>query len=313
MPQLPLHIALISSATASGRKDFLQHLTQSHISFSVDCYNVKVQGPQVETEVCAALKNIATQNYDIVVITRGGGSQADLAWFDNLKIARLVATIPIKVIVGIGHETDHSVLDDIAHSVKTPTAAADTLIDIISEQYNQLVESSQKLQNITQTLLRHQNTRLNHTAYRFATQSRQLLQKQRQQWQTQAQLMLNQVQERLKQRQHHLQNDEQRLSLLSKHHIEKQRQHILNETATLKRRSQHQIHILTTIHEKMHWQIAAHDPQKIFAKGFVQLKNQKGHIIRSTHEVQPDETLTARLNDGTLTLNVTQCKTDNHT
>jgi exodeoxyribonuclease VII large subunit len=68
------------------------------------------------------------EDLDVVAIVRGGGARTDLAWFDDLDVALAVAHFPVKVITGIGHTRDVSVLDLITHSEKTPTAAAQSLV-----------------------------------------------------------------------------------------------------------------------------------------------------------------------------------------
>ncbi len=300
MPILPLRIALISSPQASGRKDFLHHLAQSGISFHVDCYPVMVQGTQVESDVCVALKRIIKRHYDVVIITRGGGSRADLAWFDNLKIARLVATLPIKVIVGIGHETDRGVLDEIAHSVKTPTAAADTLIDIVSVAYGQLDQMRMDLQDLYAVQLKRQRTRLQSQGYQFVSQTRRRLQQQKHVWHIRASDVLHRVERRLAKRLMSYQQASQRLSDICIRQLARHRRVIDDRGACLRRRSQRRIAFASTQMQKVGWQVASYDPATIFARGFVQIKDKSGHIIRSIGEVSVGDSLTARLLDGTL-------------
>ena len=91
-----------------------------------------MQGERTAASVIDALQRIemTIDLWDCVVIIRGGGSTSDLNGFDNLELARTVATFSLPIIVGIGHERDRTVLDDIAHTrVKTPTAAAEWLIN----------------------------------------------------------------------------------------------------------------------------------------------------------------------------------------
>ena len=63
----------------------------------------------------------------MVAVIRGGGSRTDLMAFDTLDLAKSVALHPVKVVVGIGHHADRSVLDELAHSEKTPTAVGQYL------------------------------------------------------------------------------------------------------------------------------------------------------------------------------------------
>ena len=85
-------------------------------------------GKSVEESVLAALDRINARinEFDVVVIIRGGGATSDLSGFDTYLLAAACAQFPLPIITGIGHERDDTVLDSVAHTrVKTPTAAAE--------------------------------------------------------------------------------------------------------------------------------------------------------------------------------------------
>ncbi len=87
-----------------------------------------MQGREAGETIVAALESIyARENeFDVVVIIRGGGSQADLSSFDNLRLAQHIAQFPLPVLTGIGHEKDETVADLVAYAgLKTPTAVAE--------------------------------------------------------------------------------------------------------------------------------------------------------------------------------------------
>lgn len=134
LPSVIGRIAVISSATAAGYADFVTQLEQNEYGYKVEhnLYKAAMQGLNTEREVCSALETIAENReaYDCIIIIRGGGSKLDLSGFDNYNIGYKIATSPIPVITGIGHEIDQSVADITAHTtVKTPTAAAAWVID----------------------------------------------------------------------------------------------------------------------------------------------------------------------------------------
>lgn len=133
-PATPQRIAIISAPGAAGYGDFMNHLTGSpeKIVFYPLLYPAVMQGEKTAASVIAALDRVemATDFWDCVVIIRGGGATTDLNGFDNYELALRVAECPIPVIVGIGHERDRTVLDEIACiRCKTPTAVADFLVD----------------------------------------------------------------------------------------------------------------------------------------------------------------------------------------
>ena len=130
----PQRIAVISAPGAAGWGDFINHLTANEEGFAFYpvLFPAAMQGVQTSASVRAALERIeeSIDVWDCVAILRGGGATTDLNGFDDYELARAVATFPLPVIVGIGHERDRTVLDEIAHTrVKTPTAAATFLVD----------------------------------------------------------------------------------------------------------------------------------------------------------------------------------------
>lgn len=127
IPICPLKIALISSKGGAGYHDFLAGIKNSGFPFSIDFYHAAVQGADTEKEVCAAISRISKNSgrYDVLVLIRGGGSIADLKWFDNKNICLAIANCKIPVLTGIGHEINLSAADMVSNmSFKTPTAAA---------------------------------------------------------------------------------------------------------------------------------------------------------------------------------------------
>jgi exodeoxyribonuclease VII large subunit len=132
-PLLPQRIAIITSPTAAGYGDFLDHLVDncSGLVFYPCLFPAVMQGDQTEQSIIAALNAIYKhrEQFDAVIIIRGGGATSDLASFDTYNLAVNCAQFPLPIITGIGHERDDTVLDFIAHHrAKTPTAAADYLI-----------------------------------------------------------------------------------------------------------------------------------------------------------------------------------------
>ena len=132
--RLPLfcqRIAVVTSATAAGWGDFRHQVLDAGYAFSLQLFPAIMQGEGLSRSVIEQLNRIneSADNYDCVVIIRGGGATSDLSGFDTLELAENVANFPLPILTGIGHERDQSVLDMVAHrSLKTPTAVADMLV-----------------------------------------------------------------------------------------------------------------------------------------------------------------------------------------
>lgn len=132
-PLAPMRIAVISAQGAAGYGDFINQLftNPSSLRFSVELFNAVMQGDRTVPTVIDALSDVISRRdeFDAIVIIRGGGSTTDLAAFDSYELAACVARSPLPVIIGIGHERDITVLDYVANMrVKTPTAAAEWLV-----------------------------------------------------------------------------------------------------------------------------------------------------------------------------------------
>ena len=138
MPLLPQRIAVISSATAAGYDDFCNQLRNNPygLVFYTKLFPAVMQGERVEDSVISALERIYEEmdDWDAVVIIRGGGATSDLLGFDSYELAVNCAQFPLPIITGIGHERDDTVIDIVAHTrVKTPTAAAEYLVSRLQD------------------------------------------------------------------------------------------------------------------------------------------------------------------------------------
>lgn len=154
----PQRIAVISAPGAAGYGDFMNQLHSNPygIVFYTRLFESVMQGDRAAESVRRALAYVAmtVDLWDCVVIIRGGGASTDLNCFDNLELAREIALFPIPVIVGIGHERDRTVLDEIAHTrVKTPTAAAEFLSGRCGDSLRKAEDLVQKiLSGVNETL-----------------------------------------------------------------------------------------------------------------------------------------------------------------
>ena len=143
MPPAPQRIAVISAEGAAGYGDFMNQLTGNSDGFVFypHLFGAVMQGDRTSASVRAALDYIeqTIDLWDCVVIIRGGGATTDLNGFDDYELARAVATFPLPIVVGIGHERDRTVLDEIAHTrCKTPTAVAAFFIDTLRASFDRV-------------------------------------------------------------------------------------------------------------------------------------------------------------------------------
>lgn len=165
LPLAPQRIAIISSQTAAGYGDFIDQLkTNSRgFSFKTKLFQALMQGDQASQSMIDALLEIhdAIEQFDLVVIIRGGGAQVDLDCFDQYDLAAHIAQFPIPVITGIGHERDETIADLVAHTkMKTPTAVAEFLISGLEKVDDQLNESIYRIERAAINLAQLESFRL---------------------------------------------------------------------------------------------------------------------------------------------------------
>lgn len=162
---LPRRIAVISSAQAAGYRDFMKHLTNNEYGFTfrTELFQAAMQGATAPAEIISAMDAVAARagEFDMLVIARGGGSVQDLICFDDYELAANIAQFPLPVITGIGHDHDIHVADMVAHTmVKTPTAAADFIIELFAREEQQLLYLMQRLRMTVQARISDENTRI---------------------------------------------------------------------------------------------------------------------------------------------------------
>lgn len=167
-PVLPLRIGLVTSSASAAEADFLDELSRTGIDFSVTLFDARVQGIEAPASLAAAIGLASDSNVDIVAVVRGGGAKTDLVAFDHYEVAAAIARCRRPVIVGVGHEIDRSIADEVAHaSAKTPTAAAGWIIQ-------QVASFDQRVATASDRLLRAAHNQLARARERHSSAQRRL-------------------------------------------------------------------------------------------------------------------------------------------
>ncbi len=172
LPLFSQRIAVISSKSAAGYGDFANQLygNQYGYYFEVELFAATMQGEDVERSIIKALNaiNDRCDDFDCVVIIRGGGATSDMSGFDALELAENVANFPLPIITGIGHDRDECILDMVSHTrVKTPTAAAALLIDNLHTAERRIDDARQRIANLTSRKMEVEKLRLSRLAERL--------------------------------------------------------------------------------------------------------------------------------------------------
>ncbi len=133
LPIVLQRIALVTAPDSDGQRDFKQEIenNQYGYAFVVSEYLTQIQGDHSSNLIIQKLKEIESkkENYDVVVIVRGGGSQTDFKPFDDYELAKYVASFPLPIFTGIGHDRNTSIVDLMARQHKTPTKVATSIVE----------------------------------------------------------------------------------------------------------------------------------------------------------------------------------------
>ncbi|MFC2096134.1 exodeoxyribonuclease VII large subunit [Bacteroidota bacterium] len=207
-PLVPQKIAIISSDTAAGYQDFINQLENN--SFGYKFYSKLfpsiMQGLKAEESIINVLERIYNYEdfFDIVVIIRGGGSQADLGCFDNYLLTTNIAQFPLPILTGIGHDKDESITDIVAHKkLKTPTAVAEFIIEKTSVFEDKLIISKDRILNKVSSYLQEQKSLLSQIVTLTAPSARNKIDKHN----YELKLIFEKLQNNLKQFYHKKAND----------------------------------------------------------------------------------------------------------
>ena len=188
VPTLVRKVAVISAADAAGYGDFCDQLTNNRFGyqFEMSLFAATMQGDYAPKSIISALSKIANEEekWDVVVIIRGGGATTDLGCFDDYELASHCAQFPIPILSGIGHTRDMSIVDMVVHTtVKTPTAAAEWLIERVGEQVETISMLSIRLQRAIQHAVVQESNklqgylqRMNYSAQRLVMREQNRLQ-----------------------------------------------------------------------------------------------------------------------------------------
>lgn len=182
LPELMQRVAVISSPTAAGYGDFCNQLAHNDFGFVfyTRLFPAVMQGEKVERSVISALDRIYREvdHWDVVVIIRGGGATSDLSGFDTYELAANCAQFPLPVITGIGHERDDTVIDMVAHTrVKTPTAAAEFLVNHLRRTAERLETFAQCVYQEVPSMLSRERERLDSWMARIPARVQMCLQR----------------------------------------------------------------------------------------------------------------------------------------
>ncbi len=304
-PRPCLRLALLTSFQSDAYNDFVAELKRSSYPFSVQVFDIHVQGDRLERELLTALNGIARRRdeFDLVILVRGGGSRTDLMGFDSLSIAAAFATLPVKAVVGIGHQRDQSILDAVCHSEKTPTAAAKLIVELLRAELDQLAQFGVQLNELSKEALKRTRGVIEMRSKLFVRSSQLRLSRLQSQLDSSAQRLGERSRVRLLIDSENIRRSSLFLSTLSRSALSWARQRLQSQSERL-------AHIPETIKrererlESHRQRLEGFRPERLLRRGLAEIRR-GDRRVRSVEQVEVGDEIRVQLHDGALEARVT--------
>ncbi len=301
-PLVPQKIAIVSSATAAGLDDFLNHITNNDYGYKFEhkLFEAVMQGDKTEESIIRALDNIfkEIENFEVVVIIRGGGSKLDLSAFDSYNIAQNIAQFPLPVLTGIGHQRDLSIADLVAHkSLKTPTAVADFLVNKIYDFDTEITSKFEQITAYVQNKIDEEKfvieklfNRLKNETISYVYESKTKLFQKNQNLKYSAKNFILSNIETIKTKKTELKNKAEKMMFLKSQEIDNKNNVLKNDVKALFIKKENELKIMAS-------KIDAHNPQHILDLGF-SITRKNGKSVKSDIELTKGDEILTQLKDG---------------
>ena len=278
---VPLRVGVVASVGTAAWHDFHDEIDRSGLGFHLLVCDSRVQGEWAVESVASSIRTlVARSDLDAVVVIRGGGARNELATFDAEPIALAIATSPLPILTGLGHEVDRSVADEVAHTaLKTPTACAGALIDRVTA-YRDLTE--QRWAAIAESARRdlsEAHGRLSERAHRVARNTHAAVER---------------ADERLTTRVGRLRLAPVQQLRQAGEAIDRQTDRIVERTPALLTGELRHL-------ESVEARVVLLDPVNLLRRGWSITRDADGRVVRSVDQVESGGLVTTRVADGTLT------------
>ena len=304
-PVLPQRIAIISSMNAAGYTDFVNHLNSNDegYSFKTTLFDTIMQGELTEDSILESFNKIgeSTNDFDLVVIIRGGGSKSDLAWFNNYNIAYYITQFPLPVLTGIGHDKDISVTDMVAfQSFKTPTAVADHLIDSFSNIEENLFLFGSSIREMAREQLKETYMSVNTIILKLTTSSSVITDKYKSKLFLLQNILVSKSMSHLSQYYAHIGTLNVKLTNSSSYIIER-----WNEMLGIKIKTAKEATNLYLKNKQIELKVLAEglnnlNPENVLKRGYT-ISYKNGKIVKDVSELSENEIIETLFRDGKIT------------
>lgn len=291
IPKYPRRICVVTSDGSDAWNDFKKHTVDKFPIIELYTADVRVQGPKSIPSLLKVLPKVDKLNFDIIVITRGGGSIEDLAAFNDEKVARAIFKIKTPTVVAIGHEANESLAEWVAdRRASTPTDAA----NIVTFGY----------QSILITLDGYKYQLSSKANYYFSTNFQRL---------DYIYLQLQQTKLTFKDLPSRLKAVEEMLKRHEKHLIADAKQEVENLFQNIKRHAVDFVRYYSQALESLNRSLLILSPENTLARGYSITTDNRGQIVRHIKQIATGNIIGVKLTGGNLTSKVLTKKEDDKT
>ena len=313
IPQFPKKIAILTSESGAVIQDIQTTVARRFPIVQLVLYPTVVQGVHAVNSILKNLDLVEQEDYDVVIIGRGGGSIEDLWAFNEEPVVRRVAELSIPVISSVGHETDTTLIDFVSDMrAATPTAAAEIATPVLMEIHQQLRNLQTRLEQALSRQLQIKRERMQALANASIFQNPERIYQVYQQRVDQLEIRLQQMmQQSVQQKRQQLVKNQHRLELASPSRRVQTEKQALQYLA--KRLEQAQGQLMKDKKQQFQRAIQQLDllsPLKIMNRGYGILQ-QEETIIKSVEQLEVEQELTIQLVDGTVRSKVTSVEKGN--
>ena len=313
IPQFPKKIAILTSESGAVIQDIQTTVARRFPIVQLVLYPTVVQGVHAVNSILKNLDLVEQEDYDVVIIGRGGGSIEDLWAFNEEPVVRRVAELSIPVISSVGHETDTTLIDFVSDMrAATPTAAAEIATPVLMEIHQQLRNLQTRLEQALSRQLQIKRERMQALANASIFQNPERIYQVYQQRVDQLEMRLTQMmQQSVQNKRQQLVKNQHRLELGSPSRRVQTEKQALQYLA--KRLEQAQGQLMKDKKQQFQRAIQQLDllsPLKIMNRGYGILQ-QEETIIKSVDQLEVNQELTIQLVDGTVRSKVTSVEKGN--
>lgn len=280
----PLRVGVVTSVGTAAWHDFSDELRRSGYAFELAVCDTRVQGEWAVSMVAASIRTLGRRpGLDCVVVIRGGGARNELATFDAEPIALAIATCPVPVLTGLGHEVDRSVADEVAHTaLKTPTACAAHLVDSVHAYLAATDERWAAIQAIARREVAGATASLSDRAHRIARRTHAAVER---------------ADERLGTR-------IDRIRVAPVRRLDAADRRLDDDRSRLVRRAPHLVTSAGRDLDAAEARLALLDPVNLLRRGWSITRTADGRMVRSADDVAAGDVLVTQVADGTVTSHV---------